>query len=188
MSLDRRGVHRCDVRQVLRDARPALALGLAGPHVAVRRAEVQTHRIETIVVHSLAYGLHRRAFGKALVEPVPALALVGRAIDADTERRSGALRAVEWDAIRGLRIARMDRSGEPEVRRQPRRAEAPGRLPRIAPVHLFMDPHETHAALDRVRKELVDAVEDVRTLARGTVHFVVLYPRRSAVLSSVHAT
>src|SRR5207249_7247932 len=103
------------------------------------------------------------------------------------ERRGGALFAVEWDAIRGLGVARMDRSGEPEVRRQPRRAEAPGRLPRIAPVHLLMDPHETHAALDWVRKKLVDAVEDVRTLARGTVHFVVLYPRRAAVLSSVHA-
>src|SRR5436190_6810874 len=101
MSLDRRGVYRCDVRQVLRDARPALALVLAGPHIAVRRAEVQTHRIETIVVHSLAHGLHRRAFGKALVEPGPAFALVGRAIDADTERRSRSLHAVERDAIRG---------------------------------------------------------------------------------------
>src|SRR2546422_8628815 len=34
----------------------------------------------------------------------------------------------------------------------------------------------------------MDAVEDVRPLARGTVHLVVPHPCRAAVLSAVHAT
>src|SRR5439155_26386655 len=83
--LDRGGVHRCDVWQVLRDAAPALAFGLAGPHVAVRRAEVKAHRIEAIVVHPLAHRLEWGAFRQTLVEPVPGLPLVGRAVHADPE-------------------------------------------------------------------------------------------------------
>src|SRR2546430_3508120 len=185
--LDRRGVDRGDVRQVLRDARPALALVLAGPHVAVRCAEVEAHRIETIVVHPLANGFHRRALGQALIESIPGLALVSRAVHADPERRGGAPHAVKRDAVRGARVARVDRRGEPEVRRESLRAEAPGRLARIAPVHLFVNAHEPHAALHRMCEELVDAIEDVRALARGAVDLVVLHPRRRSVLTGVDA-
>src|SRR5712692_3431570 len=185
MSLDRRGVHRCDVRQVLRNARPALALVLARPHVAVRGAAVEAHRVEAVVVHPLAHRFHRRALRQAFVEPVPALALVGRAIYADAEWRRGALHPVERDAIRGLGVTRVDRSGEPEVRRKPRRAEAPGRLTRIAPVDLLVHAHEADTTLQRVREQLVDAIEDVRPLARGAVDLVVLDPGHRTVLAAV---
>src|SRR5687767_3228623 len=109
MSLDRRGVHRCDVRQVLRDSLPALAFVGARPDVAVCRAEVEAHRIETVVVHALADGLERRAFRQTFIEPVPALALVARAVHANAEWRRRALLPVERDAIRGIPFTRMDR-------------------------------------------------------------------------------
>src|SRR5213593_3636928 len=159
MSLDRRGVHRGDVRQVLGDPRPALALVLAGPYVAVRRAEVEAHRIEPIVVHPLAHGFHWRAFWQALVEPLPALALVGRAVHADAERRGRALHAVKWNAVRGPPVARMDRRGKTEVRAKPDRAEAPRDRAGIVLVDLFVHAHEAKAALLRMRDELVDAIE-----------------------------
>src|SRR5438105_213410 len=187
MSLDRRGVHRCDVRQVLRDAAPALALVLAGPHVAVRRAEVEAHRVETIVVHPLPHRLHRGAFRQSLVEAIPGLAFVRRAIHADAERRGRAPHAVEWDAVRGARVARMDRGREPEVRWQALRTETPRGLAWIAPVDLFVDAHEADATLLRMREQLVDAVEDVGPLARGAVDLVVLYPRCAAVGRRVDA-
>src|SRR5919198_5157187 len=81
--LDRRGMHRGDVRQVLRDPRPALAFVPARPDVAVRGPEVQAHRIETVVVHAFAQRLHRRAGGETFVQSLPALALVACAIDPD---------------------------------------------------------------------------------------------------------
>src|SRR5438309_3310575 len=129
MSRDRRGVHRRDVRQVLRDALPALAFVGAGPDVAVRRTEVEAHRIEAIVMHSFAHGFHWRALRQPLVEPIPGLALVGRSVDADSEWRGGALHAVERDAVRGLGVTRMDRRREPEVRGQPLGAVLPGGPP-----------------------------------------------------------
>src|SRR2546426_12675593 len=101
MSLDGRGVHRCDVRQVLRDARPALALVLARPQVAVRGPEVQPHGTETLVVHAFADGFHRRALWQTLIEPIPGLALVCRAVHADAEGRGGAFNPVERDDVRG---------------------------------------------------------------------------------------
>src|SRR2546430_4008279 len=53
--LDRRGVHRCDIWQVLRDPLPALPFVGARPDVAVRSPEVEAHGIEAVVVHALAH-------------------------------------------------------------------------------------------------------------------------------------
>src|SRR5690242_5215789 len=81
--LDRRSVHRRNIWQVLRDACPALALVATCPDIAVRGPEIEAHRVEPVVVHSLTQRFHRRALRQALLELFPGLALVARAIDAD---------------------------------------------------------------------------------------------------------
>src|SRR5438270_756043 len=82
-------------------------------------------------------------------------------------------------------VARVDRRGEAEVRRKTRRDEPPRRLARIAPVDLFVYAHEAQSGLLGMREQLVDAAEDVGSLAE--IGLVVLGPGRAAVGRRVHA-
>src|SRR5207245_10756126 len=111
------------IRQVLRDPLPAFAFVGARPDIAVRGSEVKAHRIEAVVVHAFADRFEGRTLGQSFVEPVPGLALVARAVDADTEGGRRPLHAIQRDDVRALLIARVDRGGGPEVRREARPAE-----------------------------------------------------------------
>src|SRR2546423_15229450 len=82
---DSRGVHRRDIWQVLRDARPCLAFIAARPHVAVFCFEVQTPWVEQVVVHSFAQCLERRPLRKALLELFPGLSFFLPSVDGHFE-------------------------------------------------------------------------------------------------------
>src|SRR5207247_11348826 len=115
-SLQRRGVDRRDVRQVLRDPLPGLALVTARVDVAVRGAEVQADVVELVVVHALAERLERRALREALVVARPRRAFARRLVHG-APVLGCALGVVQRDTPCGLGIAWVDRSGEAEVRR-----------------------------------------------------------------------